>query len=1494
MKLKLTLNRATQPDDDIVITTDAAASVSDIASTIARVDPVRAGAIADDRPLTLRAALPGRDEWLVLQPDAAIGEAWVGSGAKVELADAGVYFSANGAGDSPQVARVRVLSGPDVGKEFALREGSTTLGRDSSCDVVLNDPLVSKRHVRLEVSNVVEVVDLGSANGVVVDGGLVPRLVVAESEVVMVGDSELQITVAESVASKGLVQRPGPVMFNRSPRVETRYPGRTFSAPEVPSEKDDATFPWLAMVAPVLLGVSMWLIFDRPAALLFVLMSPMMLIGNYFMNKSKNKRSLKKAIAKFDMHLETLSEQLAAEKVTERAARLAESPSTAEMLDQAMRRGPLTWTRRAEHWSFLNIRLGVGTMRSRNVVDSASRGDLLPEFQERLDVVISDHERVSGVPIVDNLFDSGALGVAGELADTVGAVNGLVVQLTALHSPAELVVAALVTPQWSRELGWLKWMPHTSSPQSPLEGSHLADSSSSSVVLLSALEEVVDQRLKDAKARRRGAMEQRRAALERGAEVGENASEEGTKSPVPAIVVLISNDVAVDRARIVQLAERGADAGVFPVWMATTVNELPAVCRTYLHVLADAPYATAGLVRLGEVITDVEVELVGADAALEFARRMAPVVDAGAVVVDDSDLPRSISLVTVLGHELVEASDAVVDRWRQNESIHDRTPGVSPSKRRPGKLRATVGSAGIDSMHLDLRTQGPHALVGGTTGSGKSEFLQAWVLGMAAEYSPDRVSFLFIDYKGGAAFADCVSLPHCVGLVTDLSPHLVRRALTSLRAELHFREHLLVRKKAKDLLELEKRGDPESPPALVLVIDEFAALVGEVPEFVDGVVDIAQRGRSLGIHLIMATQRPAGVIKDNLRANTNLRVALRMADESDSSDVIGTKSAAHFDPSIPGRGIAKTGPGRLQQFQSGYAGGWTSREPERPSVDVAELRFGGDAPWEEPRVAAVEESRDLGPTDQQRLVSSIVAAASSANIPAPRRPWLDEIASVYDLSLLRQRTDRELLIGVADLPTKQQQLPVYFLPDVDGHIAIYGTGGSGKSTALRTLANAAAITPRGGPVEVYGLDFSTGSLRMLESLPHVGSIINGDDSERVIRLFRYLKAQLESRAPRYAAANASSITDYRTLANSPAERRVLLLIDGFPSFREDWEVASGRSVWYDVFKDILSDGRQLGIHVAFTADRPGAVPSSVGASIQRRVILRLADDTGYSLLDAPSDILSASSPPGRAIVDGRETQVAVLGGSVSMTEQSAAAEKLAQSMLRAGVTPVDPIRALPKEYSASSLPDRVDTKVTLGVSDEALEAVGLEPAGTLLISGPPASGRSNALQWLACSVARYDTTARRYYLGNARSGLAGALEWTSAATTVEQVAALAKDLSAAVSDPETEGTISVFIENISDFLQTPADAAIVELVKAVKRSEHLLVAEAETTSWNASWPLFAEIKNARRGLLLQPDSIEGDILLKTPLPRGSRSEFPAGRGMFIARGKVSRVQLPLL
>jgi S-DNA-T family DNA segregation ATPase FtsK/SpoIIIE len=1491
MRLKLTLVRPNGAASDIIVTADAAATISEIAGTISRVDAQTVH--SPDRYLTLRATLPGQSTPLTLPPDGPVGEAWIGSGASVSLADAGRLYQAPSTLTVAPVAQLRVLTGPDAGRDFPLAPGSLVLGRDAACDIVLHDSLVSKKHARIEIGETVEVIDLGSANGVVVDGGIVGRLRITKAERMLLGDSEVEISMIADAPTADSAPKPGPIFFNRSPKVEKRYIGQEFTSPEVPTEKEDAPFPLLAMITPLLLGGAMFALTKSPTTLLFCLLSPVMLIGNFLTTKSRDKRRMVKAVAKFGFRLEVLTNRLATERVIEHELRLKESPSTQEAHEHAMRRGPLLWTRRPEHWSFLNVRLGCGTMNSRNTITDSSRGDMLPEFEEKLSEVVEANRTLDGVPLIDNLYDSGALGIAGSPVQAMGSINSILVQLTALHSPAELVVASLLTPRWSRELEWLKWMPHTSSPHSPIEGSHLADSAASASAVLSGIEGVVEQRLAQAKASRRGAMVQTDAALERGGEVGSSGMGEGTKSPIPAIVLLISDDVAIDRARLVQLAEIAADAGVYPIWIGPSVASLPAVCRTYLHLGDEPGIATVGFVRLGETIDNVVTEQVDSATALEFAKRMAPVIDAGALVADASDLPRTVSLVTLLGHDMVETSAAVIDRWQQNTSIHDRSGGT-PKPRRAGKLRAIIGSAGVDAMHLDLRTQGPHALVGGTTGAGKSEFLQAWVLGMAAEYSPDRVTFLFVDYKGGSAFADCVTLPHCVGLVTDLSPHLVRRALTSLRAELHHREHLLNRKKAKDLLELEKRGDPDSPPALVLVIDEFAALATEVPEFVDGVVDIAQRGRSLGIHLIMATQRPAGVIKDNLRANTPLRIALRMADESDSTDVIGTKESAHFDPAIPGRGVAKTGPGRLAQFQSAYAGGWTSREPERAGIDVHELRFGAESRWEEPRPTDfVDEDRDLGPTDQQRLVSTIVAANDGIGIPAPRRPWLDELAGAYDLSLLRQRTDAELLLGVSDIAEQQQQVSAYFRPDIDGHISIFGTGGSGKSAVLRTLACAAAITPRGGPVHVYGLDFGAGSLRMLDQLPHVGSIIMGDDTERIVRLFRTLQGELDRRKALYAEANASNITEYRQLAGQPTEPRILLLIDGFPNFRNDFEITAGRAQWFDVFKDILSDGRQLGLHVALTADRAGAVPASISSAIQRKVVLRLADD-GYGMLDVPNDILSIKSPAGRAIVDGFETQIAILGGLSAQSAQSAATKRLADAMRRAGVAEAPAIGALPKEFPQGQLPDRVGERVVLGLGDVDLGPAGFEPSGTLLLAGPPASGRSTAIESIAMSFKRFEPDARLYYFGNARSPISRLGLWTEAATTVDAVAALAKDLAAAVADPDTEGRIAVFVESLGDFLQSNADGAILELTRAVKRSDHFLLAEAETSAWNSSWPLFGEIKNSRRGLLLQPESVEGDILLKTALPRMNRSEFPPGRGVLIAKGNFVRVQLPLL
>ncbi|BAS08100.1 ftsk domain-containing protein CA_C3709 [Arthrobacter sp. Hiyo4] len=191
------------------------------------------------------------------------------------------------------------------------------------------------------------------------------------------------------------------------------------------------------------------------------------------------------------------------------------------------------------------------------------------------------------------------------------------------------------------------------------------------------------------------------------------------------------------------------------MWVATDIQALPAACRDFMVVDGENG-TTTGQVRLGRHTYPVSCESLDAELAAQLARMLAPVVDVGKPVSDDSDLPRAVSYATLIGKDFLDNPQAVAERWVENNSVH---ASAVPNRKDNGTLRALVGSKGIEPLYLDLKNEGPHALVGGTTGAGKSEFLQSWVMGMAAAYSPDRVSFLFVDYKGGAAFADCLSLP---------------------------------------------------------------------------------------------------------------------------------------------------------------------------------------------------------------------------------------------------------------------------------------------------------------------------------------------------------------------------------------------------------------------------------------------------------------------------------------------------------------------------------------------------------------------------------------------------------------------------------------------------------------------------------------------------------------------------------------------------------------
>lgn len=338
-------------------------------------------------------------------------------------------------------------------------------------------------------------------------------------------------------------------------------------------------------------------------------------------------------------------------------------------------------------------------------------------------------------------------------------------------------------------------------------------------------------------------------------------------------------------------------------------------------------------------------------------------------------------------------------------SLQAAAPEASPPGV-PGSLACVIGSGEDGPVWVDLSADGPHALVGGTTGSGKSELLVTWVTAMAARYPTDRVTFLLVDFKGGAAFDAVRELPHCVGLITDLDEREASRALASLTAELRHRERMLREAGARDVTDPRAEG---RLARLVIVVDEFATMLGAFPALHAVFVDIAARGRSLGVHLVLCTQRPAGVVRDALLANCSLRFSLRVNNRADSQAVLGSDAAAQIDAARPGRCVLRSGGGAVHTCQVAT----TTEDDVRAVLRSVPVGVRPRRPWLDP------------------LPARVTPTSLAALVPAPRPP--------------------ELTLGLLDEPDLQRYLAAGYDPGVDGSLLVVGGAGSGKSTLLAAL-----------------------------------------------------------------------------------------------------------------------------------------------------------------------------------------------------------------------------------------------------------------------------------------------------------------------------------------------------------------------------------------------------------------------------------------------------------
>ncbi|HEV7536932.1 MAG TPA: FtsK/SpoIIIE domain-containing protein, partial [Acidimicrobiia bacterium] len=463
-----------------------------------------------------------------------------------------------------------------------------------------------------------------------------------------------------------------------------------------------------------------------------------------------------------------------------------------------------------------------------------------------------------------------------------------------------------------------------------------------------------------------------------------------------------------------------------------------------------------------------------------------------------------------------------------------------------------------------------------------------------------------------------------------------------LEAELHYRERRLRESGASDLKEYLLQGNAEPLPRLVVIIDEFATMVAELPDFIDSLVGVAQRGRSLGVHMILATQRPGGAVNNNIRANTNLRISLRVQDVAESADVIGSPLAAAIGRYQAGRGYLRLGPGETFPFQTALVTGVT-QETVATGITVRPYAFGPDPNAAGPEgdgsatAAARPGPADGTPSDLERLVAAAADAARSAGIPPSRRPCPDalpERVTLDDLGVL-ETTGFAAPFGLLDDPDRQAQGPITLDP-LAGNILFFGVSGAGTTSALGTLAVSLARTQPVERLHLYVLDFGTQALSALAPLPHCGAVVGAADLERQARLMRQLNDELDRRRSWVAESGAPRVDP--TDPNSPFPL-IVLLLDNFAGFASQYEMGSMGGV-RDQFSRLVSDGPGLGVVVAVNADRPNAVPGAVAALVPQKLVFRLGDVSDFGLVGIPPRDVP-KLPAGRAIDASTKLEVQV-------------------------------------------------------------------------------------------------------------------------------------------------------------------------------------------------------------------------------------------------------------
>jgi S-DNA-T family DNA segregation ATPase FtsK/SpoIIIE len=1344
----------------------------------------------------------------------------------------------------PYLLEIREPSTPP--RSIPLATGETIIGRLPTCGVVLSDPTVSGTHLSITVSRgSLLVKDLASSNGTYLND----KILEAHTPTIADFGSIIEVGATRLVAlirqSEVDLERDGKgaILFNRPSRI--REPVRTLVI-DLPAEisEREAQFDLLSSAAP------------GATSLAYGSFIPVIGTGiNVAMQKRRqklSKKQLEKRKEEYRQELESINQQIASEVASQQVRWNELFPGPVDVMAMSAMPDRRMWERRSLDPDANVARLGIGTRLA----------DI--EFEHRGSRRKSEPPELSDVPVTVDLATIGVLGIAGASDVAILSAHWLIGQFSFFRPPNDLLTVVLTAAD--REKYW-SWFPFLSNgAQERLRSPWLVGNSDDTVrSRISELSTLLDARLE--------VVDVNKAA-----------------SFVPDVVVVLDGARTLrSTSGLIRLLKEGPKVGIRFIACDVDRARLPEECRGELIIESNHD---GSLSVEGERTQHIAVDLPDQDWMATLSRRETPFRLLNPE--RSSGFSGALRFLEMVGIDLT-SPEALLHQWRA----------------RGRSTEAWIGMTETEALVIDLQRDGPHALVAGTTGAGKSELLQTLIASLAMVNTPEALNFVLVDYKGASAFAECAALPHTVGVVTNLDGHLTERALKSLDAELHRREVVLRDLGASDL-ETAWRKDAVGAARgglarLVLVIDEFAELVHELPDFVDGLIRIARVGRSLGVHLILATQRPTGVVTPEMRANTGLRIALRVQDKADSTEIVDAPNAAAISRFTPGRGFVRTGgSSQLTEFQTSRVGGaHVGRSDELPAPvarTVAWPRY-GDVPDLEYATSASDAHR----TDIAAFVAYVGRVSELGEYPVPRRPWLDALPDTIELTSLLPSTapvarhdtltiPRRTLsvpIGLADFPSRQVQEVLSYDIARGENWAIVGGPRSGKTSALLTMASSLAINLDTSDVSLYGLDFGGGGLLAMEELPHVGAVIRSSESERLEAWIVKLVDEHRRRQNLLSAAGAANIVEYREQTSTDSPLPYMgILIDRWEMINQIFPPESGSAILSELSR-LIREGSTAGISFVVTGDR-GLLTDRVFSHFAMRTALNLADKNDYRLIDLlPKDIADAS-PPGRLVRarDGVEIQLAQWprnDGETARSSLRAVAEGL-HVQPAVGQLRVDPLPDRITLLQALALPlhplSDSDAATPVAVCGDVLARLCMDPRRTkpgFAVAGPRGSGRTTAALRMASAAS--DLGWRVHVFAEASLSL----YHSAFDDTVDYLNYESNSSPEELSEILGHGDHVIIIDDSERFFRSPLDTALTELLGSAPNLRVIITGSVEDFV-NDLRGVAALCKRSQTGIILRPASVLDGQMFGQRIER-TMLGGPPGRGQLFLRGNQLRAQV---